>query len=140
MEKDGRNIFQIFSLNVHQSVLLSNSAKLFSGPRKLYQKCFCFILIIFLLTERNISNLQEIHSAPDNILIMRRIKQLFLILASLHLIVAADRCATSNLFECPNCGGILVSDCLECDGYLNTGKSPLNGRISRQAMRTETTV
>ena len=53
---------------------------------------------------------------------MRLITALTLITASLDIIHAADRCANSNLFLCPNCGGSLVSDCLECDGYLNTGK------------------
>ncbi len=33
-----------------------------------------------------------------------------------------SRCAASNLYQCPNCGGIEVSDCLQCDGYLNTGE------------------
>jgi hypothetical protein len=38
---------------------------------------------------------------------------------------AADvegKCATANQYTCEGaCGGV-VSDCLECDGYLNTGK------------------
>ena len=25
-------------------------------------------------------------------------------------------------FSCPLCGGINVTDCLECDGFTNTGK------------------
>ena len=55
---------------------------------------------------------------------------ILVILASITLISAADsdfdsnssRCANSNQYQCPNCGGILVSDCLDCDGYLNTGE------------------
>ena len=36
---------------------------------------------------------------------------------------SGDRCAKSNLYSCPSdaCNGtILVSDCLDCDGNLNT--------------------
>lgn len=29
-----------------------------------------------------------------------------------------DKCAASSQFECPNCGGITVSDCADCTGYL----------------------
>ena len=31
-----------------------------------------------------------------------------------------DKCASQNQLFCPNCGGIFVSDCLDCDGFLNT--------------------
>lgn len=32
---------------------------------------------------------------------------------------AESKCATSGAqFSCPNCGGITVGDCMECDGYL----------------------
>jgi uncharacterized membrane protein YfcA len=31
-----------------------------------------------------------------------------------------DKCAGQNALHCPNCGGISVSDCLDCDGFLNT--------------------
>jgi uncharacterized membrane protein YfcA len=31
-----------------------------------------------------------------------------------------DKCASQNALYCPNCGGYEVSDCLDCDGYLNT--------------------
>ena len=45
---------------------------------------------------------------------------------SISIVSASDldlgRCENSNQYQCPNCGGILVSDCLDCDGYLNTGK------------------
>lgn len=35
-----------------------------------------------------------------------------------------DSCATEGqTFYCPNCGGIEVTDCLACDGFLNTGES-----------------
>ena len=31
----------------------------------------------------------------------------------------SDKCAAnSQQFACPNCGGITVSDCKDCDGYL----------------------
>ena len=34
-----------------------------------------------------------------------------------------DSCAEEGqTFYCPNCGGIELTDCLECDGYLNTGE------------------
>ncbi len=34
-----------------------------------------------------------------------------------------DSCAEEGqTFYCPNCGGIEVTDCLECDGFLNTGE------------------
>ena len=34
-----------------------------------------------------------------------------------------DSCATEGqTFYCPNCGGIEVTDCLSCDGFLNTGE------------------
>ena len=34
-----------------------------------------------------------------------------------------DSCATEGqTFYCPNCGGIEVTDCLACDGFLNTGE------------------
>ena len=31
-------------------------------------------------------------------------------------------CALTNQYTCPTACGGTVSDCLECDGYLNTGK------------------
>jgi len=35
-----------------------------------------------------------------------------------------DKCAASGqTFYCPNCGGVEVTDCLACDGYLNTDPS-----------------
>jgi len=33
---------------------------------------------------------------------------------------AEGKCAGGGQFSCPNCGGILVSDCMDCDGYLFT--------------------
>ena len=30
----------------------------------------------------------------------------------------SDKCAANSQFTCPNCGGITVSDCKDCDGYL----------------------
>jgi hypothetical protein len=32
-----------------------------------------------------------------------------------------DVLASQKALYCPNCGGISVSDCLDCDGFLNTG-------------------
>jgi len=53
-----------------------------------------------------------------------------LVLAFFNRVVHIDsvsspgsRCAASNLYQCPNCGGIEVSDCLQCDGYLNTDQN-----------------
>ena len=34
--------------------------------------------------------------------------------------VDAGDCSSSTTYLCPNCGGIQVSDCLECDGFLST--------------------
>jgi len=44
------------------------------------------------------------------------------ILATLIPTVSAEsKCAASGAeFSCPNCGGITVSDCMDCDGYLFT--------------------
>mmetsp|Transcript_19729 Transcript_19729/g.30084 ORF Transcript_19729/g.30084 Transcript_19729/m.30084 type:complete len:593 (+) Transcript_19729:160-1938(+) len=33
---------------------------------------------------------------------------------------AESKCAGESQFSCPNCGGISVSDCMDCDGYLFT--------------------
>eukprot|EP00984_Skeletonema_dohrnii_P016724 scaffold7470_cov84-Skeletonema_dohrnii-CCMP3373.AAC.15 len=33
---------------------------------------------------------------------------------------AESKCAGEGQFSCPNCGGISVSDCMDCDGYLFT--------------------
>ena len=34
-----------------------------------------------------------------------------------------DSCAEEGqTFYCPNCGGIELTDCLECNGFLNTGE------------------
>ena len=30
------------------------------------------------------------------------------------------KCAGEGQYSCPNCGGIQVSDCMDCDGYLFT--------------------
>ena len=44
-----------------------------------------------------------------------------------------DSCATEGqTFYCPNCGGIEVTDCLACDGFLNTGECFLNQSLRRQ--------
>ena len=32
-------------------------------------------------------------------------------------------CEKSNQFSCPSACGGSVSDCMQCDGYLNTGKN-----------------
>ena len=32
------------------------------------------------------------------------------------------RCKDSNEFMCPNCEGIFVTDCLQCNGFLNAGE------------------
>lgn len=47
---------------------------------------------------------------------------LALILCIIPLASAAGegKCAGEGQFTCPNCGGILVSDCMDCDGYLFT--------------------
>mmetsp|Transcript_17536 Transcript_17536/g.37910 ORF Transcript_17536/g.37910 Transcript_17536/m.37910 type:complete len:596 (-) Transcript_17536:354-2141(-) len=38
-----------------------------------------------------------------------------------RLASAESKCAASGAqFSCPNCGGITVSDCMDCDGYLFT--------------------
>lgn len=42
-----------------------------------------------------------------------------LCLTVLPTVSAAGSCST-NLYSCPNCGGINVTDCLQCDGFLNT--------------------
>jgi len=54
---------------------------------------------------------------------MSRVKYIAIILAVAGLLslTAADKCDTVNLYKCPLCGGIMVSSCLECDGYLNAG-------------------
>eukprot|EP00571_Detonula_confervacea_P015294 CAMPEP_0172301282 /NCGR_PEP_ID=MMETSP1058-20130122/3204_1 /TAXON_ID=83371 /ORGANISM="Detonula confervacea, Strain CCMP 353" /LENGTH=602 /DNA_ID=CAMNT_0013011341 /DNA_START=228 /DNA_END=2036 /DNA_ORIENTATION=- len=31
-----------------------------------------------------------------------------------------DKCSAAGKFSCPNCGGISVSDCMDCEGYLFT--------------------
>ena len=33
-----------------------------------------------------------------------------------------DKCASELSYTCPNCGGTQISDCLDCDGFLNTGE------------------
>ena len=41
--------------------------------------------------------------------------------ALLGVASAESKCAEGGAsFACPNCGGITVSDCMECDGYLFT--------------------
>lgn len=32
----------------------------------------------------------------------------------------SDKCSAAGKFSCPTCGGITVSDCRDCDGYLFT--------------------
>eukprot|EP00565_Helicotheca_tamesis_P003823 CAMPEP_0185724688 /NCGR_PEP_ID=MMETSP1171-20130828/1096_1 /TAXON_ID=374046 /ORGANISM="Helicotheca tamensis, Strain CCMP826" /LENGTH=575 /DNA_ID=CAMNT_0028392599 /DNA_START=27 /DNA_END=1757 /DNA_ORIENTATION=+ len=34
--------------------------------------------------------------------------------------VEGKDCSSEGTYSCPNCGGIEVSDCLDCDGHLNT--------------------
>eukprot|EP00804_Cyclotella_cryptica_P011730 CCRYP_011339-RB/>CCRYP_011339-RB protein AED:0.03 eAED:0.03 QI:377/1/1/1/1/1/3/274/612 len=51
---------------------------------------------------------------------------LLIIVASLaHHAIAASSCSSGEevSFSCPNCGGISVSDCSKCDGYLFTDYS-----------------
>mmetsp|Transcript_3857 Transcript_3857/g.5650 ORF Transcript_3857/g.5650 Transcript_3857/m.5650 type:complete len:565 (-) Transcript_3857:136-1830(-) len=45
-----------------------------------------------------------------------------LVCGLIHLSLAASdgKCSSGVTFQCPNCGGIEVTDCLECDGFLNT--------------------
>ena len=33
-----------------------------------------------------------------------------------------DKCASELSYTCPNCGGTQISDCLDCNGFLNTGE------------------
>ena len=33
---------------------------------------------------------------------------------------SSDKCTSASSFYCPNCGGMEVSDCLDCDGFLST--------------------
>lgn len=42
--------------------------------------------------------------------------------AALLAIASAKSCSTTSKYLCPLCGGISVSSCNECDGYLNVGK------------------
>jgi uncharacterized membrane protein YfcA len=39
------------------------------------------------------------------------------------LVNASSSCSTGIKYECPNCGGIQVKDCFDCDGFLSTEKS-----------------
>lgn len=64
------------------------------------------------------------HQRPNH-LISSIIIIILTILASSHLAAAAaaadEKCSASSAqFSCPNCGGIAVSDCMSCDGYLFT--------------------
>ena len=52
---------------------------------------------------------------------------ILLLLLSLTMLLGAvvgeggsDKCISTSSYACPNCGGIAVSDCLDCDGYFNT--------------------
>jgi uncharacterized membrane protein YfcA len=47
---------------------------------------------------------------------------LIVVLLLLHVSVvsAGKKCSTGSLYSCPNCGGIEVEDCFDCDGYLST--------------------
>ena len=40
-------------------------------------------------------------------------------------------------FSCPLCGGIYVLNCLECDGYTNTGESSISKEIDQFLMNVE---
>jgi len=39
---------------------------------------------------------------------------------SLAAAASSNECTTGVSYECPNCGGISVNDCLDCNGFLNT--------------------
>ena len=41
-------------------------------------------------------------------------------LASTVRAVSSGECSSAASYYCPNCGGMQVSDCLECDGFLST--------------------
>jgi uncharacterized membrane protein YfcA len=62
-------------------------------------------------------------------MIMRKIKtvHVFVTIGLMSLLLSAaladDQCSSGRLFDCPNCGGMEVSDCFDCDGYLSTDLS-----------------
>ena len=44
-----------------------------------------------------------------------------LLVTTSHAADSEGKCSSSStLYTCPNCGGIEVTDCLDCDGYLST--------------------
>jgi uncharacterized membrane protein YfcA len=48
---------------------------------------------------------------------------LLLIALAGALVHASSTCSTGIKYQCPNCGGIQVKDCFDCDGFLSTEKS-----------------
>jgi len=40
------------------------------------------------------------------------------ILPTSYAASGSDKCAANSQFSCPNCGGITVSNCADCTGYL----------------------
>lgn len=36
---------------------------------------------------------------------------------------SSNQCGSGRVYSCPNCGGIEVENCLDCDGYLSTDDS-----------------
>jgi hypothetical protein len=50
----------------------------------------------------------------------------FLVAIGSLAFATATSCSTAAQYQCPLCGGIEVSSCDECDGYLSAGtKKPL---------------
>ena len=42
------------------------------------------------------------------------------LLLATAVVSAASSCSTNSVYMCPNCNGIEVNDCFDCDGYLST--------------------
>lgn len=53
-----------------------------------------------------------------------------LIACGLLALASANSCSSATQYQCPLCGGITVSSCQECDGYLNVGKYSINSILS----------
>jgi predicted RNA-binding Zn-ribbon protein involved in translation (DUF1610 family) len=61
----------------------------------------------------------SIHLHRRGLLALMATSTLLLITLLPTTVAASDGCsASSTEFACPNCGGITVSDCMKCDGYL----------------------
>jgi len=59
----------------------------------------------------------------------------FSLILALGVDAADDKCAKVNLYECPACDGSFVTDCLDCDGFLNTDNQQ-NACFDRQLFDT----